>query len=373
MSITVGLIGLGSILPSHLAALKTAPEFAVASVCDAAPERAHRRGDELGCRAFTDWRELLQTPPDLAVVALPHWLHCDVCVAALRAGCHVLVEKPMAVSVAECNEMLRAAAECDRRLLVAEGASYDPGAVLTGRRLADGQLGAFFTGACINERFYFREGRPAWFLDPALSGGGMFINVGVHRLALARAALPGLTPVTVSASISHAPERPVEACTSLIVRYAEGGSMLYEEVGYYNRPDWLNVGRHFVFEQGIVAGDESLHRALCGTSNKPTLANFEYLASWIRSRPDPPLLVASTLLVPGNIDAVQVGKIAGFVARLSPDIPYVLLAFHPAFEMTDVPTTSREQADECLEAARSAGLTRIRIGNVHLLRRRSKG
>ena len=149
--------------------------------------------------------------------------------------------------------------------------------------------------------------------------------------------------------------------------------MLYEEVGYYNRPDWLNVGRHFVFEQGIVAGDESLHRALCGTSNKPTLANFEYLASWIRSRPDPPLLVASTLLVPGNIDAVQVGKIAGFVARLSPDIPYVLLAFHPAFEMTDVPTTSREQADECLEAARSAGLTRIRIGNVHLLRRRSKG
>lgn len=196
------------------------------------------------------------------MIALPHGLHCEVCVAALRAGCHVLVEKPMAVSVAECNEMIRVAVDCDRRLLVAETAGYDPGAVLTGRRLADGELGTFFTGASINSRFYFHGGRPAWFLDPALSGGGMFANVGVHRLSLTRAALPRMAPVSVSASVSHLTEHSVEACTSLIVRYAAGGSMLYEEIGYYERPDWLDTGRHFVFERGMVAWDQTTWRMM---------------------------------------------------------------------------------------------------------------
>jgi pyruvate formate lyase activating enzyme len=122
----------------------------------------------------------------------------------------------------------------------------------------------------------------------------------------------------------------------------------------------------------LKAWDEPLHRALCGTSNRRTLSNFERLAGWIERRPDPPLLVASTLLVPGYVDADQVGKIARFIAALDPGlpvraIPYALLAFHPSFEMHDLPTTSRQQADACLAAAQDAGLTRVRLGNVHLV------
>jgi pyruvate formate lyase activating enzyme len=117
----------------------------------------------------------------------------------------------------------------------------------------------------------------------------------------------------------------------------------------------------------LKAWDEALHRALCGASNRRTLSNFEHLAGWIARRPDPPLLVASTLLVPGYIDADQVGRIAAFIARLDPSIPYALLAFHPSFEMDDLPRTSRRQAEECLAAAQAAGLTRVRVGNIHLL------
>lgn len=117
----------------------------------------------------------------------------------------------------------------------------------------------------------------------------------------------------------------------------------------------------------LKAWDDSLHRALCGATNRRTLQNFEYLGSWISRRPDPPLLIASTLLVPGYVGADQVGQIARFIVRLDPSIPYALLAFHPAFETSDLPTTSRRQAENCLAAAREAGLSRVRIGNVHLL------
>jgi len=117
----------------------------------------------------------------------------------------------------------------------------------------------------------------------------------------------------------------------------------------------------------LKAWDEPVHLALCGAPKRRTVENFEYVSTLIHDRPDPPLLIASTLMVPGYVDARQVSQIAKFIAGLDADIPYSLLAFHPAFEMDDLATTSRLQADSCLDAAKAAGLTRVRIGNVHLL------
>jgi pyruvate formate lyase activating enzyme len=112
---------------------------------------------------------------------------------------------------------------------------------------------------------------------------------------------------------------------------------------------------------------EELHVALCGVSNRRTLENFSLLAEYSKRRPEPPFLVASTLLVPGYVDAAEVSGIAAFISSLSPDIPYALLAFHPRFAMADLPPTSRQHADECLAAARARGLRNVRLGNVHLL------
>ncbi|NOX56755.1 MAG: radical SAM protein [Planctomycetes bacterium] len=117
----------------------------------------------------------------------------------------------------------------------------------------------------------------------------------------------------------------------------------------------------------LKAWDRSLHRALCGVSNRRTLANFDWVSQWIQHRPDPPLLIASTLLIPGYVDAEQVGRLARFIAQRNRDIPCTLLAFHPRFAMSDLPTTSREHAERCLAAAREAGLTRVHLGNLHLL------
>ncbi len=113
--------------------------------------------------------------------------------------------------------------------------------------------------------------------------------------------------------------------------------------------------------------DEGLNMALCGISNERTLKNFEYLSKIAGEREEPPFLVASTLLIPGYVEVDEVKKIADFIASLSPKIPYSLLAFYPQFEMEDMPVTTRKQAEECMRAAKNAGLERVRIGNVHLL------
>jgi len=118
----------------------------------------------------------------------------------------------------------------------------------------------------------------------------------------------------------------------------------------------------------IKAWSQELNIALCGVTNSRTLDNFRLLAEYVKERPAPAFLIASTLLIPGYIDKEEVTRIASFIASLSPEIPYSLLAFHPQFFMGDLPTTSRHVAYECLDAAKEAGLKNVRIGNLHLLR-----
>ncbi len=115
--------------------------------------------------------------------------------------------------------------------------------------------------------------------------------------------------------------------------------------------------------------DEKLSLALCGVSNKRTLENFVYLTNWIKGRKvSQPFLIASTLLVPGYIDTEEVYQIAKFIAQLNPEISYSLLAFYPQFFMSDLPVTSRKQAEECLSVAKKVGLKNAHLGNIHLLR-----
>lgn len=117
----------------------------------------------------------------------------------------------------------------------------------------------------------------------------------------------------------------------------------------------------------LKAWDEQLHVALTGSSNRRTLENFARAARRTGERPDPPLVVASTLLVPGYVESDEVRQIAAFIASINPDIPYALLAFAPNFYLSHLSFTSSRQARDAEAAARQAGLTRVRVGNRHLL------
>ncbi|MBC7232012.1 MAG: radical SAM protein [Chloroflexi bacterium] len=117
----------------------------------------------------------------------------------------------------------------------------------------------------------------------------------------------------------------------------------------------------------LKAWNEDLHRALTGSSNERTLQNFATVAAYIHRRPQLPLLIASTLLVPGYVDVQEVRQLAAFIASLDPSIPYALLGFYPHFYIHDLPTTSVRHAEEALAAAQEVGLHNVRIGNRHLL------
>lgn len=130
----------------------------------------------------------------------------------------------------------------------------------------------------------------------------------------------------------------------------------------------LSLGSGGCIKFDLKTWDENLNIALTGITNKRTLENFVTVAERIKERPEPPLLVASTLLVPGYIDEEEIRNIARFISFLNKNIPYSLLGFYPHFFMSDLPTTSKNFAYRCLRIAEEEGLKRVRIGNVHLLR-----
>lgn len=117
----------------------------------------------------------------------------------------------------------------------------------------------------------------------------------------------------------------------------------------------------------LKAWDEGIHYALCGVTNKKTLKNFEALSRMMEKRPNPPFLIASTLLVPGYVDEEEIAQLANYIAGLSPDIPYSLLAFYPHFYLNDLPTTSKSHAMRCRDVAMRQGLRNVHLGNIHLL------
>jgi pyruvate formate lyase activating enzyme len=117
----------------------------------------------------------------------------------------------------------------------------------------------------------------------------------------------------------------------------------------------------------VKTWSEPLGYALSGISNRRSLEIVGRLLRLSKERSEPPLFMASTLLVPGYVDEREVGAIAELIAGLAPETPYSLLAFAPCFWMSDLPPTSRAHAERCAEVARDAGLKRVRIGNRHLL------
>ena len=110
-----------------------------------------------------------------------------------------------------------------------------------------------------------------------------------------------------------------------------------------------------------------LSLALSGVPNERAYRNFEMIAEeYYPKRPELPVLTATTLMVPGYVDASEVDAIAGFIADLDPSIPYSLLSFHPDYHMADLPYTSLGQAIECYNAAKGH-LERVHVGNLHIL------
>jgi len=138
--------------------------------------------------------------------------------------------------------------------------------------------------------------------------------------------------------------------------------------------DWaaelaLRSGGNIKFD--LKCSSDNVSRALSGVSNRRSFENFQSLyLKYGAERADLPFLTATTLLVPGYVDELEVEKIATFLAELDPKIPYSLLVFHPDFMMSDLPVTPYRQVEDCYRAAKRH-LVRVNVGNLATLGIRS--
>jgi predicted dehydrogenase len=199
--IRVALLGSGYVQEFHARAVHEHPGAELVDVANWREQSATALAERFAIpRVTTDWNEIVEaTEVDAAVVATPNALHAPQSVALLRAGKHVIVEKPMATSVAECDEMIDAARASGALLMVAHCWRFRDEVVAMRDRVAAGQL-----GEVVKTRGYGAHatwGPEGWFIDPALAGGGALVDMGVHAIDTARFLLGDPTPNRVCAAI----------------------------------------------------------------------------------------------------------------------------------------------------------------------------
>ena len=138
-----GVIGLGWFGEVHADTLAQMPGIDLAAVCTRRPERLNEIGDRLDVpRRYTDYRELLADDSVDAVSITTHYYdHCDITVDALASGKHVLLEKPMAPTVEECDRIVEAAGRAEGLFMVGHICRFDPRVTLAKQAIENGEIG----------------------------------------------------------------------------------------------------------------------------------------------------------------------------------------------------------------------------------------
>ncbi|HEY0534931.1 MAG TPA: Gfo/Idh/MocA family oxidoreductase [Actinoplanes sp.] len=217
----LGLVGAGEVAWRHAAAAAEVEGLTLTAVFDPVAERAVRLAEQWGGRAVAGFDEVLDAV-DLVVLAVPHGLHEGLALRALAAGLKVLVEKPMATTVEECDRMIGGRISAGRAagdLVVGQQGRFFGQVRAARSELA--RLGEPLLYAERRSTDYRRPDRPAWFADPALAGGGTVMLVGVHSIDRA-CWLLGSSPVAVAGSTATPEGWSVETSAAATL-YLAGG------------------------------------------------------------------------------------------------------------------------------------------------------
>ena len=181
------MIGVGAIVIGAHRPAWDLDTFKMEAMCDIDPERARPRVEEMGAPFYQDYRQmLLEVPGDVAVITTPHYLHAQIAIECLQAGCHVLVEKPMALSVAEADRMIAASEATGKKLAVNFQHRHRPEVRAAKRLIQEGKLGRIQRMTMVipwprSARYYrLATWRGTWRGE----GGGILMNQAPHDLDL---------------------------------------------------------------------------------------------------------------------------------------------------------------------------------------------
>lgn len=182
----IGVIGLG-MGAGHIDLYKEHPASDVKALADLDEKRLKEVGEKHRINnLYTDAEKMLkEEKPDIVSIAVPNKFHKDLTIAAMKAGSHVLCEKPMAMNTGEAEEMLETSKKYGKRLMIDFSFRFTPQAYAMKKEVESGILGDIYFARTIWLRRRGLPGFGGWFGTKALSGGGPVIDLGVHRLDLA--------------------------------------------------------------------------------------------------------------------------------------------------------------------------------------------
>ncbi|MDP5170910.1 MAG: Gfo/Idh/MocA family oxidoreductase, partial [Bacteroidia bacterium] len=170
--LTFAIVGTGRIAQRHAEHIQSVG--ILVAVCDPVEERANKLAQTHQARAYASIEELLAAEPEIDVVSIcsPNGLHAAHTIMALRAGHHVVCEKPMAISVHDCGEMIKAAEKANRRLFIVKQNRFNPPVEAVKKLIDDGVLGNIYSIqlSCFwnrNPEYYANS----WKGTKALDGG----------------------------------------------------------------------------------------------------------------------------------------------------------------------------------------------------------
>ena len=232
----LGSYGLGVIIPQFA----NCTHSRLAAVVSGDAAKAQRVAAEHGLPArsvysYANFDTIRDNPDvDIVYVCLPNSMHAEYTIRAAQAGKHVMCEKPMAVSVAECEAMIAACKKANRKLMIGYRCHFEP-FNLEAMRLA--RTGAAGKIRYVRTEHGFTQGSPsAWRLKRALAGGGSLMDMGVYSLQAARY-MTGEEPIAVTARESTDRRDP---------RFTEVEDMI----------EWT-----LEFPSGAIAGCQSMYSA----------------------------------------------------------------------------------------------------------------
>lgn len=199
----IGLVGAGNIAKTHLEAYKNVEDAEIVAICDIDPTVLAATAQKYGItKTYTSETEMLANEElDAADVCVWNCNHASCSIEALNAGLHVLCEKPMAMNAAEAQQMIDAAKQNDRLLMIGFVLRFGDETRIIKDFIDHDYLGDIYYSKATYLR---RHGAPGgWFTDKSRSGGGPVIDLGVHVIDLTRYLMGRPKAVSVFASVEN--------------------------------------------------------------------------------------------------------------------------------------------------------------------------
>ncbi len=179
--VKVGIIGMGAIGAVHADAYRACPQAEIAALCDIDAARLAAEGSRLGVsQRFSNYRKLLQSDVDAVSICVGNALHREVSLAALKAGKHILLEKPMAMNAKEAADIVAAGKKARKVIQIGMVNRQRAQIQLARDYVVKGLLGQPYHIRAVLIRRRGIPGLGGWFTTKAQSGGGPLIDLGVH-------------------------------------------------------------------------------------------------------------------------------------------------------------------------------------------------